>query len=187
MPKTSKKLPPSKARKNGSSAVPIKIQRITEERLLDSKLLRESQEASWRKYLGLFLLIGVFVGVVSVSQWYFSRSSEEAMSEASPSIIVPEIHEDENLFSEEATTTIPEAVAEDRPIVEMVKVEILATPTGFLNVRSGPGTNFVKLGQVSPGEIYDLLSEDAARGWFEIQLSSTTTGWVTKQYGRIQE
>ena len=60
------------------------------------------------------------------------------------------------------------------------KIQILSTPTGTLNVRSGPGQNYPILGKVSPGESYALLGE--SNGWYKIKAG--VTGWVSGQYAK---
>lgn len=62
------------------------------------------------------------------------------------------------------------------------RVTILSTPNGFLRVRSGAGTSFSEVGRVKPDETYDILSEKS--GWYEIQIDSSTTGWVTSQFAK---
>jgi hypothetical protein len=62
------------------------------------------------------------------------------------------------------------------------QVLILTTPTGFLNVRSTPGGATV--GQVNPGQTFSLLDEQV--GWYQIQLSDGTKGWVSGQYAKKQ-
>lgn len=59
-------------------------------------------------------------------------------------------------------------------------LKIADTPTGWLNVRSGPGTSFASLGRVNPGEVYPLLAEEGE--WYRIQFSQDKEGWVAKQY-----
>lgn len=88
----------------------------------------------------------------------------------------------ETLPPEEDSSTPPITT----PSVKLQEVEILETPTGYLNVRKGPGTNFEKIAQVKPGESYSLVSEDETAGWYEIKLSDSSTGWVTKQYAKIK-
>ncbi|OQX50787.1 hypothetical protein B5M47_03215 [candidate division CPR3 bacterium 4484_211] len=73
-------------------------------------------------------------------------------------------------------------------IKEMVKptqsVKVLATiketPTGFLNVRSGPSLNASIIGKVFPGAQYEFLEESP--GWYRIKLDETTSGWVYSRY-----
>lgn len=60
------------------------------------------------------------------------------------------------------------------------KVTILDTPNGFLRVRSGAGTTFSEVSRVNSGDSFDLLNEET--GWYEIQVDSTTTGWISSQF-----
>lgn len=62
------------------------------------------------------------------------------------------------------------------------QVLILQTPTGFLRVRSTPGGS--EVGQVSPGQSFTFLDEQS--GWYKIQLSDGTMGWVSSQYSKKQ-
>ena len=66
-------------------------------------------------------------------------------------------------------------------------VEILSTPTGFLRVRSEPSTLANEVGQVKPGETYELVEEDTDTGWFKILIAEGKEGWVTNQYVKIIE
>lgn len=60
------------------------------------------------------------------------------------------------------------------------KVTILDTPNGFLRVRSGAGTTFPEVSRVNSGDTFDLLNE--ASGWYEIQVDSDITGWISSQF-----
>lgn len=78
------------------------------------------------------------------------------------------------------------------PISEVkTYVEILSTPTGFLRVRTAPGTGGSEIAQVKPGEKFLFLSDDVATGWMEIQyeesapgLPNGITGWVSGQFAK---
>ncbi len=59
-------------------------------------------------------------------------------------------------------------------------VEVTDTPTGYLNVRTGPGVNHSLKGTVYPGEKYMVLGED--RDWDKIRLRDGSEGWVIKTY-----
>jgi hypothetical protein len=68
-------------------------------------------------------------------------------------------------------------------------IQILSTPTGFLRVRSGPGTTGSEIAQVKPGDKYPFLEEDVATGWVKIQyeapapgLPNGIEGWVSGEY-----
>jgi hypothetical protein len=70
-------------------------------------------------------------------------------------------------------------------------VEILETPTGFLRVRTLPGSGGSEIHQVKPGEKYLFLEEDSATGWFKIQvqdpapgLPNGIMGWVSNEFSR---
>lgn len=61
-------------------------------------------------------------------------------------------------------------------------VEIENTPTNFLRVRQKPSTSGLEVGQIKPGELYHLL--DSQTGWYliEVELSATSSGWISSQY-----
>ncbi len=59
-------------------------------------------------------------------------------------------------------------------------VTIQDTEVGWLNIRSGPGTNYSKIGRAYPGENYPLLQEQD--GWYKIEVDKETQGWVFSDY-----
>ena len=56
----------------------------------------------------------------------------------------------------------------------------VAIQSGTLNVRSGPGTSYERLGALTKGETVILLS--SANGWSRILYHGTKTGYVSSQY-----
>ncbi len=73
-------------------------------------------------------------------------------------------------------------------------IEILQTPTGFLRVRTEPGTSGEEIAEVKPGEKFPYLETDEASGWFKIQyqeprpgLPEGIVGWVSNQYSKKVE
>ncbi len=64
-------------------------------------------------------------------------------------------------------------------------VTILATSTGWLRVRSGPGTQFPETARINPGGQYPLLEEEG--DWLKIALEEDKEGWISAQYGEIVE
>lgn len=166
-------------RKTASKKVPINIQRDTEQRLIDTKLRQATRGNRMSQIVAGAATLGLVAGVAVLVYFAFWREPAR-----------------ESPVDEKARITIPDgaAVSEPEPApppspaeVAKQQVEILATPTGFLNVRSGPGTNNSKIGEAAPGDVFDLVSQDLERGWYEIRLTATTTGWVTKQYARARE
>lgn len=61
------------------------------------------------------------------------------------------------------------------------QVEILATPTGTLNVRSDASISSSIITKVNPGDKYPLLEESP--GWFKIKLANAE-GWISSQYAK---
>jgi len=59
-------------------------------------------------------------------------------------------------------------------------VTIKETPTGWLNVRSGPSTSDKILVKVYTKETYELLDE--AQSWYKIKVNDEISGWVFSQY-----
>lgn len=70
-------------------------------------------------------------------------------------------------------------------------VQILSTDTGYLRVRSGPGSGYSEVGKVEPNKKYPFIEKDEKSGWFKIeyQVASTSVvakvGWVSNQYAKI--
>ncbi len=54
-----------------------------------------------------------------------------------------------------------------------------------LNVRSGPGTNYSIKSSLSPGRVVFLLTK--SNGWYKIQLSDGTEGWISSSYVSINQ
>jgi len=87
-------------------------------------------------------------------------------------------------ISEEAAaviTSIKKDFGPQKKAVPKQSVQISSTPTGILNVRSGPGTNYPILEKIKPGEKYELLEEKG--DWYKINVSGTE-GWISKQYAK---
>jgi len=61
----------------------------------------------------------------------------------------------------------------------ITNVLILNTPTGFLRVRGNSSISSAEIGEVKPGESYELIGEKD--NWFEIKIASTS-GWISSQY-----
>lgn len=64
------------------------------------------------------------------------------------------------------------------------QVLILSTPTGYLHVRATPSSAGAIVTNVNPGQTFPLVSQQS--GWYKIQLSDGTAGWVSGQYAKLQ-
>ena len=80
-------------------------------------------------------------------------------------------------------SALPSATPSASPSPKVsVSVTILETPTGFLRVRNAPSLGGAEIGQVKPGEKYQLLNEQT--GWYQIKLTTGATGWISSQYAQ---
>ena len=52
--------------------------------------------------------------------------------------------------------------------------------TNGVNVRSGPGTGFQKIGMINKGSSYEVIEQK--NGWAKLKISSKIQGWVTEAY-----
>ena len=65
-----------------------------------------------------------------------------------------------------------------------VMVEIADTPSGWVDVREGPGTKFARVTSVNPGEKYELLEKGSDGLWFKIKIDDSREGWVYAMFTR---
>ncbi|MDR1003169.1 MAG: serine hydrolase [Oscillospiraceae bacterium] len=67
------------------------------------------------------------------------------------------------------------------------KKTIITVTGGTVNVRSGAGTSYSKVGSAAKGKTYTYLSEakdSKGRVWYKVQFTSSKTGWITSQYSK---
>lgn len=65
--------------------------------------------------------------------------------------------------------------------VQVEKIEILDTGTGFLRVREDSMLNSKEVGQVKPGEIYEILETNEKGDWYKIRVNGIE-GWVSGEF-----
>lgn len=68
---------------------------------------------------------------------------------------------------------------EPSPSPQVQKVEVLATPQGFLRVRGDASQTAVEIGRVNTGDQLEVIQE--ALDWFEVKFTDKQ-GWVSSQY-----
>src|SRR5690606_42068980 len=61
--------------------------------------------------------------------------------------------------------------------------QVLEAVTG-LNVRTGPGTSYTRIGTIRPGTTYAIVGEQF--GWYAINFEGQT-GYVSGQYVRVSQ
>jgi uncharacterized protein YraI len=83
----------------------------------------------------------------------------------------------------------PETYAVAAPVPPAAKsgaATATATTTDYVNVRSGPGTNYPVLVVAPPSTTGEVTGKDASGAWYQVkvpaQYSSTGLGWVSASY-----
>ncbi len=89
------------------------------------------------------------------------------------------------LIKQEETLTEELTPTPSQSAMVVPQVVIKETPTGWLRVRSGPGTSYEELGRVEPGEEFNFLEEDS--GWYKIEYEEGEEGWVSEDYAEKSE
>lgn len=62
-------------------------------------------------------------------------------------------------------------------------IEVLSTPTNYLNVRNEPRGAEVLI-KIYPGEKYPYL-DGTTDGWYQIEYQTNKKGWVSSQYAKL--
>ncbi len=116
--------------------------------------------------------------------YYKDKTALEAKIKNKKQIIVGYLgNKNDNMLTTKAQQTLNEFkqhVGVKKAAVKK-QVQILATPTGVLNVREGPGISYDVVTKVKPGEKYELLEEKG--NWYKIKLPSKS-GWVSSEYAK---
>ena len=163
---------------NGS----IKIQTQTERKLLDAKILGKKKSRLPQIVAGA-VVAGFIAGAGLLI--YARISQDTALTGSLPNIKIPDTKDPAPSATSTPEVIEPAPAPAPQPEAQKQYIRVSDTPTGTLNVRTGPGTNFSKVGQVTPGQEFEVIKYDAVAGWYEIKLTSGT-GWVTKQYVTVK-
>jgi len=108
-----------------------------------------------------------------------SETSVDALEQATGEKAVGYLGDSSAAISSGASSTLNSLSAKLYPPVPMV--EILQTGTGFLRVRSGPGTSYSEIGRATPGDKYKYLGEEG--DWLKIDFNGQE-GWVSKEFSK---
>lgn len=68
---------------------------------------------------------------------------------------------------------------------KVIKIIILDTPTGYLNVRDNASVEGLILTKVFPKDTFDFVDEKT--NWIEVRLPDGRLGWISSQYAQKQE
>lgn len=118
--------------------------------------------------------------------YYKSRSEWDKKIRSGKAVIIGYLGDSsDKTISDAANKTLEQITIESNPAKKTSakkEVQILSTPTGTLNVRSGPNLSFSILTKVKPGEKYELIEEKS--DWYKINVNGTK-GWVSAQYIKV--
>ncbi|MFH0739899.1 MAG: pilus assembly protein PilM [bacterium] len=139
-------------------------------RVKEQKLAISNKPAKMIFILILIIIAGI--GLVGLSFWYknhnkqINNNVEEVVQIPAPAL---------------APTTTQEQMASEKKVKALIK----ETPTGWLNVRSGPGTQYPSLMKVNTGEEYEFLEQGDK--WVKIKTFDKQEGWVFDAYVQLIE
>ncbi len=72
---------------------------------------------------------------------------------------------------EEPTATVEPPT----PTPQVAQIEVAAAT---VNLRSGPGTNFSRVGQASQGQTFEVLARNGSGDWVQIQRPNGNNAWI---------
>jgi len=81
-------------------------------------------------------------------------------------------------------TTVPDATEPSQPSGKQEGIPATVTSKTGLNIRSGAGTGFARVGSYTPGQKIGILEQKSVGG---VAWGRTDKGWVCMQYVRLDE
>ena len=121
------------------------------------------------------IVVAVGVGIYLQSNMFGQGESNVLIEGEKPVVDGSATRERDNSGAEKAEVSREEGPPET---TEPVMVEIAKTPSGWVDVREGPGTKFARVTSVNPGEKYELLEKGSDGIWFKIKVDDSREGWV---------
>ena len=127
------------------------------------------------------IVVVVGVGIYLQSSMFGQSESNESIEGDKPAVAGSATREKDISGPEKA-----EVSREEGPPAApaSVLVEIADTPSGWVDVREGPGTKFARVTSVNPGEKYELLEKGSDGLWFKIKIDDSREGWVYAMFTR---
>lgn len=142
---------------------------------------RREEKKAWRFiYIRLFILMLSLLGLLAV--FYMNNHGKNLYDTFVPGydynsnveldVDLELLDSLRNEGSETATST--------EELLPQFEVTIRQTTAGFLNVRSGPGTDYDIVTRADSGAVYPWVDEED--DWYEIQINEEETGWVSSTF-----
>jgi len=76
------------------------------------------------------------------------------------------------------------SAATSTPLPNSTGIIVTATPY-TVNIRSGPGTEYSRLGQMPAGSTAAVIGRNSSSTWWQVNYNGIV-GWVAAEYARIQ-
>lgn len=73
----------------------------------------------------------------------------------------------------------------DSPTLKNVVVIKIPNNLSFINIRLGPTSNSVKVGEAVNDDSFEFVSVDS--GWYQVKLADGSTGYISSKYSYLQE
>jgi len=154
---------------------------------LESEYFKEGDfvqnKKNYIQTIGIFIIF--ILAVTIIGSYYLEKNSkeEEELEHKEQEIMQKNIENSSNSKHNGSVIEdfkVEKEIALNKEVRNKVYIEITETPTGWLNIRGGPGTNFEKITRVDVGGKY-LLLEDG-KNWYKIKLDDEVEGWVFSEY-----
>ncbi|MDP3956156.1 MAG: pilus assembly protein PilM [bacterium] len=129
-------------------------------------------------------LLIIIVGGVFLVIWYQGKREAENQKVIENRLL--NVQESIINYAKEQGATISDlnetaiAPINESAATPILRLQILETPTGWLNVRSGPSVGSAQVGRVYTGEEYVIIQNES--GWYQIDVGDATLGWVIGRY-----
>ncbi len=145
-------------------------------------LLKQSMEKISAKRVSLMvlfsiMLIAFFFAIGYIGVYFYNSYNKDDVETTTISNM------EETTKTEQVNTTIENVTVTSDESTTIVLVEekiyYVKTMGGKLNVRSGPGTNYEKIGQLKNGTAIITISSE--NNWMKIRYGNTI-GWVSAEY-----
>ncbi len=122
------------------------------------------------------LLVVILAGIILIvgALWYGFKLCDYTHETQGQNLIQPTSN-----VTEKLKELVEEKIVEPDVLEQEIGI-IKDTPTGYLNVRKGPGVDYGVLIQVNPGEEYNILNEKD--NWYQIEAEAGLFGWVFNEY-----
>jgi len=168
-----------------------KKQKSSENTEKEKLLQTASYKLRNKKRKNIFLSISVtsliilLIALAVLSVWYFKfyKPKHVGFKFYKPEHVEePKTNQEQTETPEQAEENIDTGtdLNEAEETAEITMVLIKDTETGWLNVRQGPGKQYLILVKIYPGEKYPFLEEK--NNWYKIELKDKTQGWILSDY-----